>query len=263
MVNYYTKSASYYRQIDYTADTWTDESQLEARDILTEAARHEAVIEIGCGRANILKTGVVAQRRYTGCDFSRQVMEENRRAYPEATFLCIEDVAEFPVPAGSYDYVFSHYVLEHCVFPNRFLDECVRVLKPGGTLSILCPDFLGTGRMSSQRSGFSPGTGREKLARRKLLDALVTGFDNKLRIPLYACWLRALAGRRPGFYINLQPTCFTDAFSADVDAVYLTFADEIRAHLAASITWHRLPEPVRAFSASNAHIYLKGVKCQR
>jgi SAM-dependent methyltransferase len=260
MAKFYTTGGKYYDDIDFTADTWDDVTQLEAQDILMEATRHNAVIEVGCGRANILKSGSIDQNCYTGIDLSPEVIRRNSQAYPNATFHCIEDISRFPMATGQYNFVFSHYVLEHCVFPNKFLDECVRVLQPGGTLSILCPDFLGAKRMSSQRSGFSAGSGREKLARHSYVDAFVTGFDNKIRIPLYASWFRLLARFRPRFYINLDPTCFTDKFTADVDAVYLTFAEEIRNYLDGSINWESLSESLSVFGALNSHIYLKGLK---
>jgi len=260
MKNFYATFPAYYEDIDCTSGTWADETQLEAQDILEEASQHEDVLEVGCGRANILKTGRVNQRNYTGIDFSIELIEKNRVTYPDSKFYCIEDISRFPVVTGQYDYVFSHYVLEHCVFPNLFLDECVRVLRPGGSLSILCPDFLGAGRMSSQRAGFSAGTGREKISCGHYWDALVTGYDNKIKIPLHAGRLRAKASKRPQFFINLAPTCFTDRFIADVDAVYLTFVDEILCYLTDSILWGPLEESLVRYSTTHSHIYLKGCK---
>lgn len=260
MQKFYATSHAYYADIDFTADTWTDETELEAQDILNEASGHEAVLEVGCGKANILKSGKIDPKHYTGIDFSHEVIEKNRITFPDATFHCIEDISRYPADTGHFDYAFSHYVLEHCVFPNHFLDECVRVLRPGGVLSILCPDFLGAGRMSSQRSGFTAGTGREKLSRGLLWDALVTGYDNKIKIPLHSFRLREKARKRPRFFINMAPTCFTDPFLPDVDAVYLTFADEIRSYLANSILWDPLENSLVTYSATLSHIYLKGRK---
>jgi SAM-dependent methyltransferase len=260
MQKYYATSHAYYANIDFTDDTWADETQLEAQDILKEASRHEAVLEVGCGKANILKSRRIDPQHYTGIDFSPEVIEKNRATFPDATFHCIEDISRFPVKTGHFDFAFSHYVLEHCVFPNLFLEECVRVLRPGGYLSILCPDFLGAGRMGSQRAGFSAGTGREKLSRGQYWDALVTGYDNRIKIPLLAFRLRAKARGSSRFYINLTPTCFTDRFLPDVDAVYLTFADEIRNYLSGSILWEPLEDSLVRYSAAHSHIYLKGRK---
>lgn len=260
MKTYYVTYHQYYSEIDYAASSWTDATQLEAQDIIMEASRHEAVLDVGCGRANILKSGKLDPRKYTGIDFSADVIELNRATYPDATFYCIEDASLFPVDSGRYDYIFSHYVLEHCVFPNLFLDECVRALRPEGIMSIICPDFLGKGRLSSQRVGFSEGTGREKLAQGRYWDALVTGFDNKIKIPLQSSRLRARARKKPAFYINMAPTCLTDRFVTDVDAVYLTFADEIRTYLAESIRWENLEDALVKYSSEHAHLYLKGRK---
>jgi len=260
MHKFYATSLSYYGDIDFTADTWVDETQLETQDILIEASRSNTVLEVGCGKANILKSGRLIPRHYTGIDLSHEVIDNNRATFPDATFICIEDLSRFPVDTGLFDYVFSHYVLEHCVFPNLFLDECVRVLRLGGVLSILCPDFLGAGRMSSQRVGFSAGTGCEKLSKGQYWNALVTGYDNRIKIPLIAFRLRAKARESPRFFINLTPTCFTDRFLPDVDAVYLTFAHEIRSYLADSILWEPLEDSLARYSASQSHIYLKGRK---
>ena len=260
MQKYYATFHRYYSEIDYAASSWTDMTQLEAQDIVREASRHKAILDVGCGRANILKSGRIDQRDYTGIDFSAEVIEQNRATYPEATFYCIEDASRFPVDNCCYDYIFSHYVLEHCVFPNLFLDECVRALRPEGVVSILCPDFLGKGRISSQRVGFSEGTGRQKLARGRYWDALLTGFDSKIKIPLHASRLRAKARKTPAFFINMAPTCLTDRFVTDVDAVYLTFADEIRSYLAGSIIWENLDESLVRYSSEHSHIYLKGSK---
>jgi SAM-dependent methyltransferase len=260
MKTFYSSFHQYYSEIDYAACSWTDNTQLEAQDILREASLHEAVLDVGCGRANILKTGKIDQRNYTGIDFSAEIIAQNRITYPDASFYCIEDPSRFPVADDSYDYIFSHYVLEHCVFPNLFLNECVRALRPDGLLTVICPDFLGAGRISSQRVGFSEGTGRQKLSQGRYWDALVTGFDNKIKIPLYASLLRIRARNKAAFFINMAPTCLTDRFITDIDAVYLTFEDEIRNYLAESIQWDALDDSLKKYCAKHAHIYLKGRK---
>ncbi len=47
-----------------------------------------------------------------------------------------------PFPNGSFDIVYSSNVLEHVLDPAKVLREAVRVLKPGGTLQIVCPNYL-------------------------------------------------------------------------------------------------------------------------
>ena len=111
---------------------------------------------------------------------------------------------------------------------RRFLHECLRVARPGGLFLLLCPNFLGRGQMPSQRAGYSMGNGRDKLRRGRLVDALTTGHDRKIRIPWAAYQARRAArAGLGGFWINTAPTCFTDPFYVDADAVYLTYEWEI------------------------------------
>jgi SAM-dependent methyltransferase len=46
---------------------------------------------------------------------------------------------DMPVEDCSYDLVLCTQVLEHCNNPQRIVDECYRVLKPGGTLIVTVP----------------------------------------------------------------------------------------------------------------------------
>jgi len=46
-----------------------------------------------------------------------------------------------PFPDSTFDIVYSSNVLEHVNDPPRVLREAVRVLKPGGTLQIVCPNY--------------------------------------------------------------------------------------------------------------------------
>ncbi|MGJ3522814.1 class I SAM-dependent methyltransferase [Nitratidesulfovibrio sp. D1] len=53
-----------------------------------------------------------------------------------------------PLPDGSCDVVYSSHVIEHFDRHGgrRFLDECRRVLKPGGILRLVAPDLEGVAR---------------------------------------------------------------------------------------------------------------------
>jgi predicted SAM-dependent methyltransferase len=49
----------------------------------------------------------------------------------------------FPLPAASFDFVFSEHMLEHLTYADgqRCLRECLRVLRPGGTIRIATPSL--------------------------------------------------------------------------------------------------------------------------
>lgn len=234
LYNFYNNQ-NYYTEIDFTSNNWADLSLLHYKEIASKLVPGKKILEVGRCKANILNHFPHLQPSYTGIDFSEVLMKENKARFPEANFFSITSSNEFPVNSVSYDVVFSVFVLEHTVYPKIFLDECSRVLKKNGLLIILTPDFLGRSRMSSQRFGFSTGSGRQKFQQRKYFDSLITAFDNKIKIPLYALYLRTLCALKPRFYINLNPTCFTDDFYPDADAVYLTYEKEIKKYLSTSI----------------------------
>lgn len=222
MVNFWSSQTTYYDHIQYTACAW--KSDLIYVEIARRLQAFGSILEVGCGRANILGTWPTLGERYTGVDFNVHLLQENAVRFPGATFRPLTDPGTLPLPSSAFDRVFCTYVLEHCVFPQQFLRECIRMLRPGGELLLVCPNYLGRGGISSQRRGFTLGNGRDKLRNGRWWDALVTGFDGRVRIPLAAARARRAARNGRGFWINVAPTCFADPFYPDADAVYLTYA---------------------------------------
>src|SRR5687768_3993390 len=124
------------------------------------------------------------------------------------------------------------YVIEHTVFPQRFLDEAWRVLRGGGRMLLIAPDFT-SHAMPSERAGRSYGSGREKLKRGRLLDALLTMYDTRVRTArLRRRRARDLAAGRLAFPILARPRCLdVEGFVPDCDAVYPSVPEEIAAYL--------------------------------
>ena len=256
MARYYAYEVDYYTSIDFTKNNWLADDLFRYISMAVEEHRH--IVEIGCGRANILRHNPELEPRYTGIDFGPTLLDHNRREFPQARFEVLKDALSFPRRADSCDCIFSTFVIEHCVYPWRFLDESVRILRRGGTLVLLCPDMLGRSRMTSQRLGFAVGTGRQKLKAGHWTDALITGYDSRVRMVIAAWWRRRLARRRPRFYINLAPLCFAEAFQPDFDAVYLTFKDEIIHYLNERIRWHQIPDVLARRCEADRLILLHG-----
>jgi SAM-dependent methyltransferase len=59
---------------------------------------------------------------------------------PIVDIVC--NAEEMPVEDCSYDTVLCTQVLEHCGHPQRIVDECHRVLRPGGTLIVTVPSIF-------------------------------------------------------------------------------------------------------------------------
>lgn len=227
--NYYANNTSYYAEIDFTANNWISKHELSYQEIIKYFNSANKILEIGCGSANALMHYDISEKYY-GIDFSEKLMDSNKARFPKAQFDYFRVYNELPYADNSFDFVYSVFVLEHCIFPLELLNEMQRVVKPGGRLIVFCPDFLGCNRMASQLPGFSIGTGRAKFVNKKYLDAIITGFDNKIRIPIVSILKKVKINLAisDGFYVNINPICFlTNHFEADFDAVYLTYKNEI------------------------------------
>lgn len=256
LADFYASNPDYYTNIDFTSTNWIDDSEAGYQEILKLISGSSKICEVGCGSANILKHHARFRPLYSGCDFSERLMQHNRLLYPEANFNVINKPNTLPFDDESFDFVFSVFVIEHSTDPSKFLNECSRILKPGGSLVILCPDFLGSGHMTSQRAGWSQGTAQQKLRKGKFADAIVTLFDNRIRIPFRCRQFAKKAARYPLFLVNAKPVIFDDPFSPDVDAVYVTYKIEIEKYLSSKFKVNENTSLVSSYESERRIIFL-------
>ena len=80
--------------------------------------------------------------------FPRRSRHELRK-YPDLDMMNMADVAD-----GSYDLVIHSDTLEHVPDPLRALQECLRVLRPGGACCYTIPIIVG--RLGRDRRGLPP-----------------------------------------------------------------------------------------------------------
>lgn len=93
------------------------------------------ILEAGCGRRWSLDlTGV--DFRLTGVDLNASAM----RARADLEETIVGDLRTVALPAGSYDIVFSAFVLEHVAGAEQVLDRMVAAIRPGGLLLVRIPD---------------------------------------------------------------------------------------------------------------------------
>ncbi len=250
-------SAYFSSENEATANNWLNPAEYGYQQILEHAKNATAICEVGCGRSNILKHFPELRPKFTGLDFFEKMLQENAANYPGASFVAFRSPEVFPVEDEKFDLVFCVFVMEHVTRPAVFLDECKRILKPGGKLFILCPDFLACGRMTSQRAGFSKGNAKDKLKKYKLIDAAVTLFDNRIRIPFVCRQYARQADNRPLFMVNCSPILFADDFQPDADAVYVTYKKEMIAYLQQNFTEIKNTDQLTAYELRNRVIFLQ------
>jgi ubiquinone/menaquinone biosynthesis C-methylase UbiE len=105
------------------------------------AFRGKDVLEIGCG---IGTDGLEFARngaRYTGVDLtpkSIQLAKERFGLFGVGGRLEVANGEEcLPFPDNSFDHVYSFGVIHHSPVPERIVHEIHRVLRPGGTLTVM------------------------------------------------------------------------------------------------------------------------------
>ena len=91
----------------------------------------------------------------------------------------VADVHDLPFADASFDAVLMFHTLTYAERPARALEECARVLRPGGRLVLLCLDEHDhrevSLRFGERHPGFSPRALRKLLARTDLQRAVFRG----------------------------------------------------------------------------------------
>jgi SAM-dependent methyltransferase len=105
------------------------------------ADQKDKFLDVGCGNGRVL--AMLARKGYRaiyGIDISDVFVEASRKQ----GFGHIKryDGVSIPFENNYFDTVGSFNVLEHVGNPQRFLQEQIRVLRPGGHLIVACPNFL-------------------------------------------------------------------------------------------------------------------------
>jgi cyclopropane fatty-acyl-phospholipid synthase-like methyltransferase len=98
----------------------------------------QSLLEPGCGRGEILRCFKDMGMSVRGTDLS-----------PEATIMlsdidikiCDVENHGLPYPDNTFDVIYSKSFLEHFYYPERYIKEAYRTLKPGGLLLTMVPDW--------------------------------------------------------------------------------------------------------------------------
>lgn len=87
---------------------------------------HEILLDLGCGDKHLEKPVINNNMKYIGLDINDLNFE----------------IDKFPLDNNSVDIIVSLAVIEHSFNPDKFMQECYRVLKPGGLIFISTPNFI-------------------------------------------------------------------------------------------------------------------------
>jgi SAM-dependent methyltransferase len=97
--------------------------------------RDRAVLEVGCGAAVDLARFARGGARVTGVDVAASAIELARANFAQQGLtgqFRVADGEHLPFANETFDLVYAHGVVQYTPEPKRLVDECHRVLKPGG-----------------------------------------------------------------------------------------------------------------------------------
>ena len=100
----------------------------------------ERVIEVGAGSGVHIRSVQHQFSEYLLTDFSAEMLQEFGSEYNREGIRALQqDATNLEFPDDSFDRLIAAHVLEHLYEPHNVLREWARVLRPGGTLSIVLP----------------------------------------------------------------------------------------------------------------------------
>ncbi len=103
----------------------------------------ERVLEAGCGigAQTVSLAAASPGARFTSVDISEESLAQARTAVAARELVNVDflraDIFDLPFAPDSFDHVFVCFLLEHLAEPERALTRLRRVLRPGGTITVM------------------------------------------------------------------------------------------------------------------------------
>jgi SAM-dependent methyltransferase len=95
------------------------------------------VLEDGCGVGTYVEHLAASGGRVFGLEYD---IERVHAAHQRSSLVVNAAGEGLPFPAGTFDLVLSHEVLEHVHDDRRAVEEILRALRPGGRLALFVPN---------------------------------------------------------------------------------------------------------------------------
>ena len=129
------------------------------------------MLEPGCGRGEFLNNFKKLGLDVVGLDISEESLNYGNDFEVK---ICNVEKEKLPFDDDTFDVIYSKSFIEHLYYPEKYLEEAYRVLKPEGILITLVPDWE-----SNFKTYFDDFTHRSPFTHVSLKDAyLMNGFKN-------------------------------------------------------------------------------------
>lgn len=114
------------------------------------------LLDVGCGAGRFLHRMQKRGWQVEGVEFDPQAANKVTQRYGIAVH--VGDLPACHLPAESFDAVTLNQVMEHLYDPRATLNECLRILKPGGRLILTTPnvDSMGAVEFGRYWRGWEP-----------------------------------------------------------------------------------------------------------
>ena len=116
--------------------------------LAAEFSAGKDVLEVACGRGQGLGYLERRAKRVVGGDYTESLLRAAQRWYGGRVPLVRLDAHRLPFAKASFDVVILHEAIYYLARPEEFVDEALRVLRPGGEL-VICS-------ANREWSGFNP-----------------------------------------------------------------------------------------------------------
>jgi ubiquinone/menaquinone biosynthesis C-methylase UbiE len=116
-------------------------------DVVLAGRRGLAALDVGCGTGFLTLELAARGQRVTGVDFAPAMITQARRkaaALGSAVTFEEADAERLPFPPASFDLVISRHLLWTLPHPEAAIDEWIRVVRPGGRVTVVDGQFDAT-----------------------------------------------------------------------------------------------------------------------
>jgi len=98
-----------------------------------------SILDVGCGNGAIAGRLAKMGHKVTGVDLSEDGIVIARKAYPDVRFEVASAYDDLNPVVEKVDVVISSEVIEHLFYPQKYLDNVVDIIRPGGSIILTTP----------------------------------------------------------------------------------------------------------------------------
>lgn len=148
LIQYYSNRTSHHASQD--KEQW-DFSKIKSHyvykpllDKINQFVPSGKLLDIGCSNGSFIKTACVLGWKAEGVELEKGSYEVSQK-YNLNVYN--QELISLKLPSDKYNVITMWQVIEHLNNPETIIEECCRILKPGGILAISTPNIQSIGKL--------------------------------------------------------------------------------------------------------------------